>query len=63
AIYKNIDQILKIPGVFPHIYGKAMTKPQRKMGHITILDRNKELLLEKIEVVKGLIEVVSEYEG
>ncbi|MCB0840022.1 MAG: 5-(carboxyamino)imidazole ribonucleotide synthase [Bacteroidetes bacterium] len=60
AIYKNIDQILKIPGVFPHIYGKAMTKPQRKMGHITILDKNKELLLEKIEMVKGLIDVVSE---
>lgn len=36
AVYEGLDTILQFPGVHPHIYGKATTKPFRKMGHITV---------------------------
>lgn len=36
AIYEGLEKALEFPGVHPHIYGKATTKPFRKMGHITI---------------------------
>lgn len=36
-VYEGLDAILGFDGVKPHIYGKAVTKPHRKLGHITIL--------------------------
>lgn len=36
AHYQGMEEILSYPGVHPHIYGKATTKPFRKMGHITV---------------------------
>ncbi len=36
AVYDGLEEILKHPGVHPHIYGKQTTKPFRKMGHITV---------------------------
>lgn len=37
AIYVGLDKALSSPGVFIHLYGKEMTKPFRKMGHINIV--------------------------
>lgn len=59
-IYENLDKVLSIDGVYVHIYGKKETFPLRKMGHITILDTNRERLLEKIVKVKNLIKVKGE---
>ena len=36
--YENIENILAIDGVTPHIYGKKETRPFRKMGHVTIVN-------------------------
>lgn len=36
AIYSGIDEVLKIRGVYIHLYGKTITRPYRKMGHVTI---------------------------
>jgi 5-(carboxyamino)imidazole ribonucleotide synthase len=36
AIYERLEEALAIPGVHVHLYGKAVTKPFRKMGHVTI---------------------------
>jgi len=38
--YKNFEQIIGIEGVNPHIYGKIETKPNRKMGHVTIINED-----------------------
>lgn len=59
-IYENLDKILEIEGVYVHIYGKTETFPLRKMGHITILDKDKERLIEKANYVKNLIKVKGE---
>ena len=36
VVYENIEKIMAIDGVTPHIYGKRETRPFRKMGHVTI---------------------------
>jgi 5-(carboxyamino)imidazole ribonucleotide synthase len=59
AKYEGLDEALAIPGVYPFLYGKKMTKPFRKMGHVTILGANKEEIIEKSEQVKNLIRVIS----
>lgn len=33
----GIEQALAVPGAHVHVYGKAMTGPGRKMGHVTAL--------------------------
>ena len=57
--YKNLDQILAIEGVNLHIYGKKETRPFRKMGHITIVNKNLETAREIAEHVKETIEVIT----
>ena len=37
AVYQGLDTILKMEGVYVHLYGKTITKPFRKMGHITVI--------------------------
>ena len=39
AYYKNFEKIMAIPGVHIHLYGKEITKPNRKMGHITVTNK------------------------
>ena len=51
--YKNFDQIIGIEGVNPHIYGKFETRPNRKMGLITIIN-------EDIEVAKRIAKEIKE---
>jgi len=58
--YKNIEKIMGLKGVIPHIYGKAQTRPFRKMGHVTIVDKDINIARLTAEKVKGLIKVISE---
>jgi 5-(carboxyamino)imidazole ribonucleotide synthase len=60
AVYDGLDLALEIEGVYPHIYGKEITKPFRKMGHVTITDTDLEKVKLKAKKVQGLIKVVSE---
>ena len=60
VIYKNIDQILAINGVTPHIYGKKQTRPFRKMGHVSIVNKSIDKARRIAEEVKSIIEVISE---
>ncbi|MDX2248704.1 MAG: 5-(carboxyamino)imidazole ribonucleotide synthase [Bacteroidia bacterium] len=59
AVYEGIEEILAMEGVYPHIYGKAETQPQRKMGHVTILGKDKTELTEKISYIRQAVRVVS----
>jgi len=59
VIYKNMDQILAIEGVSPHLYGKKQTRPFRKMGHITIVNESVEVARKMAEQVKETIEVIA----
>ncbi len=60
AMYEGMEKLLEMSGVFPLLYGKKITKPFRKMGHITLIARNLGELKAKAEVVKQTVRVVSE---
>ncbi|MDO3626394.1 5-(carboxyamino)imidazole ribonucleotide synthase [Mucilaginibacter sp. BT774] len=59
AIYKGIEDVLKCPGVYIHLYGKALTKPFRKMGHVTIVDIDRDKAIEKARFVQKTLKVIS----
>lgn len=59
VLYENIEKIMKIPGVTPHIYGKKLTRPFRKMGHVTIVNKDINEARKLAEVVKNTIKVKS----
>ncbi|MBK8610624.1 MAG: 5-(carboxyamino)imidazole ribonucleotide synthase [Chitinophagaceae bacterium] len=59
AVYEGLHEILQIENVFVHIYGKKQTKPGRKMGHITILSREKQELIHQANRIKQTVKVVA----
>lgn len=59
VVYENIEQILGMEGVTPHIYGKKQTRPFRKMGHVTIIDEDLATARKVAEQVKKTIRVIS----
>ena len=60
VVYKNIETIMSMEGVTPHIYGKKETRPFRKMGHVTIVDKDINNARKTAEAVKKAIKVISE---
>ncbi|MCF6297624.1 MAG: 5-(carboxyamino)imidazole ribonucleotide synthase [Flavobacteriaceae bacterium] len=60
VVYQNMEEILKINGVTPHIYGKKETRPFRKMGHVTIVNNDIDEARKIAEKVKKMIRVISE---
>ena len=59
VVYQNIEEILKMDGVTPHIYGKKQTRPFRKMGHVTIVNNDLSEARKIAENVKNTIRVIS----
>lgn len=57
ASYEGLNDVLKKEGVYVHLYGKAFTKPFRKMGHVTIIDNDRNAALEKAQFVKDTLKV------
>lgn len=57
--YEGLDRVSAIDGVYVHLYGKKETRPGRKMGHVTLLARDRNELLEKAEQVKQTLSVKS----
>lgn len=58
--YQGLAEALKIEGAYIHLYGKHETKPGRKMGHVTILGKNKTDLLQKADFIKNTLKVIAE---
>lgn len=59
AIYQGIEKVLKCPGAYIHLYGKALTKPFRKMGHVTIVNTDREKAIETARYVQETLKVIS----
>ena len=59
-VIKGMAAALAIPGVCIHIYGKAATKPFRKMGHVTVLDADIAVARSKAERVRELLKITGE---
>ena len=59
VVYENIEDIMKMDGVTPHIYGKRETRPFRKMGHVTIIHEEVAEARKIAQKVKETINVIS----
>ncbi|NUQ24214.1 MAG: 5-(carboxyamino)imidazole ribonucleotide synthase [Saprospiraceae bacterium] len=59
AYYDGLEACLGMEGVNIHIYGKAQTKPYRKMGHVTVLGDTLAEALEKAQRVKERLRVLA----
>ncbi|MBC7606679.1 MAG: 5-(carboxyamino)imidazole ribonucleotide synthase [Burkholderiales bacterium] len=59
VIYENIDKIMAIEGVTPHLYGKKQTRAFRKMGHVTIVNKDIDEARKIAEIVKNTIRVIA----
>lgn len=57
--YEGIEEVLKMPKTFIHLYGKTETKPGRKMGHINVLADSRQELLNRLVEIKAKVKVKS----
>ena len=57
--YQGLENVLKLPNTYIHLYGKTDTKPGRKMGHINVLAESREELMADLIHIKSLVKVVS----
>jgi 5-(carboxyamino)imidazole ribonucleotide synthase len=58
-ILAGIEEIMAMEGVFVHLYGKKVTKPFRKMGHVTVIGDTFASLRDKVERVKSTLKVIA----
>lgn len=54
---ENLEEILEIEGVYIHMYGKAISKPHRKLGHVTIINHSIEKAREIADFVESTLKV------
>lgn len=59
AKYDGLNDVLQMDNVFVHIYGKKQTKPGRKMGHVTILSKERQELVYKANRIKNTLKTIS----
>lgn len=59
AYYEGLTDVLKMESAYVHIYGKVQTKPGRKMGHVTVLGKDRIDLIHKAKLVKEKMKVIS----
>ena len=60
AKYEGLEDVMRMPGVHVHLYGKSDTKPNRKMGHITVAHKNLIDAKRIANEVKGKIRVIAD---
>lgn len=59
AIYQGLPECLDHEGVYVHLYGKKITKPFRKMGHVTIINSELNTAKELARFVKDNLKVIA----
>jgi len=56
-IYEGLEDVMKMSGVYVHLYGKTQTKPFRKMGHVTILNKELNHAKQKAIIIKNQLKI------
>ncbi len=57
ARYKGLEHLWAAPGVYPYLYGKSISKPYRKMGHVIVLADTPAEALQRARTLKTQINV------
>jgi len=58
---QGLTPSLTQPGVCFHWYGKKETRPQRKMGHVTVLDLDLDAASARASAVRDQLQIVGEH--
>lgn len=59
AKYVGVEDVLAMDGVYIHLYGKKYTKPFRKMGHVCIVNADRELAISNARKVQEILKVIA----
>lgn len=59
VLVEGLEEAMSQKGVYLHLYGKKITKPFRKMGHVTILDEQVENLKKRAHQIKEIVKIKS----
>ena len=59
VIYEKIEDVFNTKGASIHIYGKKQTKPNRKMGHITVVNKELDKAKKLADKIRESIKVIS----
>ncbi|PPK87232.1 5-(carboxyamino)imidazole ribonucleotide synthase [Neolewinella xylanilytica] len=57
--YDGWTDVLAIPEVHPHLYGKADTRPFRKMGHLTALGDTVAMARERAARAQSMLKIIA----
>lgn len=57
VVMEGLETCMQMPGVYLHMYGKKITKPFRKMGHVTIVNPNLDEAKEMANTVKETLKI------
>ncbi|MEN9697812.1 MAG: hypothetical protein RLZ56_1233 [Bacteroidota bacterium] len=57
--YEGLEEVMKMDNVFVHLYGKKITKPGRKMGHVTIISNDYQDLTHKANKIKHTLKAIA----
>lgn len=57
AIYEGVEEILGMEGVYVHLYGKKITKPFRKMGHVCVINEDRDEAIRVAREVQDILKV------
>jgi 5-(carboxyamino)imidazole ribonucleotide synthase len=60
VVYQGMEEVMQMPGVFVHLYGKKTTSSFRKMGHVTVMNANLHKAKEMAREVMKKLHVVGE---
>ena len=60
VFYAGLEEVLKMENVYVHIYGKKETRPGRKMGHITVMGKDRADLVHKAQHIRRTLTVIRE---
>jgi len=59
ARYENVEDAIAEKGVYLHLYGKKLTRPFRKMGHITVIADSPEASFRTAEKLRKKVRVIA----
>jgi 5-(carboxyamino)imidazole ribonucleotide synthase len=54
----GLKKLFSIPGLKLHIYGKKISKPRRKLGHVTITAENIEEAISRAEIARSAMKII-----
>ena len=60
AVYSGVAESMANKGVYVHVYGKELTKPFRKMGHVTLVGDSREELVDRFKEIRSQLQVIAE---